>query len=386
MTARTSFRRSAEARVRSLLDAVPRGAPVLARLPEPYLADFRARRVLLCSMPGMASPPPGMPLAEGAEPVAAYLVRQGVRYLAYGSRTVEGELLELTEGDIRFRYPRSRSRWAILAFHRDFHRAVRELSFTRARLADRPDGVVLDLGARALRLPLLEAPERLDGFTADGWSEGSARIRLDYERTEEDGFLRVVLGPSGGDVRAFFDGRSLAPVRREASALVFDLSGSPGRLGVLSLEGPPAEVLGIATVARPDEVPAVGPEPQRVALTLEVPQATWRSGFTPDGWSDGNGILANLDWPVPAGATELAVEVAAGPPGPPEAAGLRVVVNGKELERIGAMGGLFSFRIPPGLSRIRRIRLVSTTFVPKEAGLNDDGRRLGVAAARVLVR
>jgi hypothetical protein len=376
----------AEARALSLLDAVPAGAAVLERLPEPYLLDFRAHRVLLFSMPGITSPPPGMPFAGGPEKVASYLERQGVRYLAYGSRTDDRELLELTESDISFRYPRARSRWAFLGFHREFHRTVHELSFTRARLADRPDGVVLDLAARALRLPLLEAPERLEGFTSDGWSAGSARIRLDYERTREDRFLRVVLAPPGRDVRVSVDGRALPMARRDPSALVFDLSGAPDRLGGLSLEGSAVEVLGIATVARAEDAPRIGPAPQRVDASLEIPHAEWRSGFWADDWTGGNGILPNLDWPVPAGTTELAVEIGAGPPGPPEAAGLRVVVNGTELEGIGAKDGVYAFRIPPGLSVIRRIRIVSKTFVPNEAGQYLDGRRLGVAVARVFVR
>src|SRR5512134_3426342 len=140
-------------------------------------------------MPGMASPSPVMPFFEGPEKVAEYLGGQEVRYLAYGSRSDEGELLKLSEDDIRYRYPRSRSRWAILAFHRDFHRNVRELAFTRRRLADEPDGVVLDLASRALRLPVLEAPERCEGFSPDGWTVGPpARIRMLYERSEADRF------------------------------------------------------------------------------------------------------------------------------------------------------------------------------------------------------
>jgi hypothetical protein len=139
-------------------------------------------------------------------------------------------------------------------------------------------------------------------------------------------------------------------------------------------------------VTRADDAPRIGPVPQRVDASLEIASAEWRSGFWADDWTGGNGVLANLDWPVPDGATELAVEVGAGPPGPPEAAGLRVVVNGKELEGIGAKDGVHAFRIPPGLSRIRRIRIVSKTFIAKVAGQSDDGRRLGVAVARVFIR
>ena len=82
----------------------------------------------------------------------------------------------------------------------------------------------------------------------------------------------------------------------------------------------------------------------------------------------------------------LAVELGAGPPGPPETADVRLVINGVRLRRIGVKDGVWSFRLLPDQPPIRRIRILSTTFVPKEAGLNDDGRRLGVAVARVSVR
>ena len=328
-----------------------------------------------------------MPFFDGPEKVAEYLDGQDVRYVAYGSRSEEGELLELSEDDIRYRSPRSRSRWAILAFHRDFHRTVRELSFTRRRLADEPDGVVLDLASRALRLPLLEAPERLDGITPDGRTGGRARIRLGYERGRNDRFLRIVLARREGpaELRASIDGVPLPVARLDASASVFDLAAAQGRLGTVSIDGPPMEVLGVATVERVDEAPKVGPSPQPVAGVLEAGAARWRSGFTPDDWTDGDGVLANLDWPVPQGATELAVELGAGPPGPPEAADVRVLVNGIQLPRIGVRDGTWSFLLPADARPIRRIRILSTTFVPKETGLNDDGRRLGVAVARVRV-
>ena len=284
--------------------------------------------------------------------------------------TIE-ELLELSESDIRFRYPRARSRWAFLGFHREFHRAVHELSFTRARLADRSDGVVLDLAARALKLPLLEAPERLEGFTPDGWSAGSARIRLDYERTEEDRFLRVAPGTfrrgrprsSWTAVRSRWRGGSR---RRSSSTWPEPRFGWADFLSRARLPRFSASRRWRAPKTRRGSAPCRSASTPRSRFR----GAEWRSGFWADDWTDGNGVLANLDWPVPDGNTELAVEIGAGPPGPPEAAGLRVVVNGKELEGIGAKNGVHAFRIPPGLSIIRRIRIVSKTFVPNEAGQN----------------
>ncbi len=376
------------ARYASLLSSVPPAAPVLTRVRYPFLLDPVRHCLLLFSMPGMSSPPPGLPFFEGPEAVARYLGGEGIRYLAYGDRGDGSTLLQLGQDDIRYRYPLSKSRWAILAFHRNFHANVRELSFTRQRLADRPDALVLDLARRALCLPLTEAPERLTGVSPDGRTAGPATVRLDYERGEADRYLRLVFaggsGPAG--LRVSLDGSPLLPVRSEPAALVFDLAAAPRRLGVLSLDGPPAGILGVATVSKPEEAPTVGPPPQRVTGTLEIPEAEWRSGFYGDDWTDGDGLLANLLWVPKAGESVLEVELGAWPPGPPESADMRVLVNGLELTRLGVRDGVWRFRLSPEQSPIRRIRILSRTFVPKEEGAGDDTRRLGVAVARVAVQ
>jgi len=394
------------ARSGSLLADVPRGARVLTRMPHPAYLDPAAHRLLLFPIPGFSSPPPGMPYFRGAEPVARYLLEQGVRYVAYGDRGDGSTLLELSDADVRYRYPLSRSRWALLAYNRDFHRNALELSLTRRRLADRPDAFVLDLGERALRLPVAEAPKRLTGVTPDGWTMGRAEIRLDYDRGETDRFLRIAfsdaLPPSasqaGRDLRVVLDEVQLPVVRREPSAIVCDLSAAPERLEVLSLRSrasdpsdfgaapaPPiaADLLGVATVAAADEAVAVGPAPRRVTGPLEVRECEWRSGFTPDNWTNGEGLLSNLIWEPKPGDGVLAVELAAAPPGPPERADLHVLVNGLPLPRLGVRDGVWSFRLLPDQPLIRRIRILSKTFVPKDEGLNDDGRRLGVVVARI---
>ncbi|MFI5181577.1 MAG: hypothetical protein ACHQPI_09320 [Thermoanaerobaculia bacterium] len=376
---------AAVARVSTLLVSVPPDAPVLVRIPLPYLLDPAAHRIFLETIPGFSSPPPGMPFFRGPEPLAEYLLGRGIHHLAYGDRHGGESLLELTEDAIRFRYPFSESRWALLSFHRDFHRNVRELSFTRRRLADRPDAFVLDLGSRALRLPLLEAPERLEGFTPDCWTEGPALIRLDYERGEEDRFLRMNFSENSSSKvpRVSVDGTPLAVVRAEGTGIVLDLSGAPKRLGTLSLDGPPIEVTGVAAVARAEDVPLVGPPPQHVESPLEIASVSWKSGVWGDRWTNGDALLSNLEWTPKRGETELILELSAGPPGPPEDADVRVLVNGVALRGVGVSGYVWRYRLPPDLRQIRRIRILSKTFVPKEMGLNDDARRLGVTVARV---
>jgi hypothetical protein len=394
------------ARSASLLAGVPRGAAVLTRLPHPVDLDLSAHRLLLFPIPGFSSPPPGMPYFRGSEPVARYLLGQGVGYLAYGDRGDGSGLLHLTDADVRFRYPLSKSRWALLAYNRDFHRNAVELSFTRRRLADRPDAFVLDLDQRALRLPVTEAPKRLKGVTPDGWTMGRASIRLDYDRGEKDRFLRIAFsgalppsaGQAGRDLHVVIDEVELPVVRREPAAVVCDLAAAPERIEMLYLRSPAsdpsafgaapappiaADLLGVATVSAADEVASFGPEPQHVDGALEVRNAAWRSGFTPDGWTNGDGLLWNLLLEPKPGDAELAVELAAGPPGPAERADLRLLANGVPLRRIGVRDGVWRFRLLPDQPPIRRIRLLSTTWVPKEEGLNDDPRSLGVVLARI---
>ncbi len=373
------------ARLSTLFVAVPPDAPVLVRISKPYLLDPAAHRILLETIPGFSSPPPGMPFFRGPEPLAEYLLGQRIRHLAYGDRQDGESLLELTEESIRYRYPLSKSRWALLSFHRDFHRNVRELSLTRRRLADRPEGFVLDLGARALRLPILEVPERLSGFDADGRMDGAARIRLDYDRGDGDRFLRVVFPENSGvrSLRVSMNGSPLPVARADSSSAVFDLAGAAKRLGTLLFEGPPEEIIGLATVSRPDETPPIGPPPQHVEGPLEIASAWWRSGFLGDGWTTGDALITNLDWTPKASETDLILDLSAGPPGSPEEADVRVVVNGTPLHRLGVAGNVWRFRLSPDQRTVRRIRILSKTFVPKEKGLNDDTRRLGVVVARV---
>src|ERR1700733_1294667 len=63
--------------------SVPPGQRILARLDKNFLLDFRRNPVYIMDTPGGASPPPGMPVFKGPEPLADYLVGNGIRYVAY---------------------------------------------------------------------------------------------------------------------------------------------------------------------------------------------------------------------------------------------------------------------------------------------------------------
>ncbi len=63
--------------------ALPRTGLILATLQHPYLLDGLDNRILLADWPGCASPPPGWPINEDGEALAAYLLQHSIRYLAY---------------------------------------------------------------------------------------------------------------------------------------------------------------------------------------------------------------------------------------------------------------------------------------------------------------
>jgi hypothetical protein len=89
-----------------------------------------------------------MPSFQGAEALAAYLIGQGVRYVAYSYRSEAGFDLERW-GHRRHEetHPWTRAQ-ARLAF--DFQRSLDELGKTRAIVHDDGDVFVIDL-ARATR-------------------------------------------------------------------------------------------------------------------------------------------------------------------------------------------------------------------------------------------
>ena len=62
--------------------SIPAGQTVLAKLEAPCLLDFRRNTVFIVDAPGPGLPP-GLPLFEGSEALAAYLLGKSVRYIAY---------------------------------------------------------------------------------------------------------------------------------------------------------------------------------------------------------------------------------------------------------------------------------------------------------------
>lgn len=378
--------------------AIPSGVPVLARLRAPHLVDPARADWQLLSSPGMASPEPGLPLGEGGEALARALATRGIHHLAWGGRRDGRLLLMLGEREIRDRYPKSKVRWTMLAAHREFDAAVRELSTTRRRLLDTPDDLVLDLSVRALRLDVDEAPERWSGLSADGRLDGTARVgAIDYEPgTDETRLFVVTRGwdPPGnegdGSVTVTIDGRPAPPLGRSGPALAFELPPDTRRIDEVTIavaEGitPPPAIVGIST-----REPEPAPAPKAIeALRIDPTGAPIRRGFHADhGWTDGDALLDGFAWPLPAGGGRLALVV-----GPEHSWGddggrlaLELFADGIPLRFAGAEGRAYLFDLPTGRPTIHRLRIRSATFVPRAAGLGPDDRRLGVPVAALELR
>jgi hypothetical protein len=67
----------------ALQRAVPEHATLLVMLDQPFRLDFKRNRILLWDVIGLVSPPPHLPIGQGPDAVARYLLGQGVRYVAY---------------------------------------------------------------------------------------------------------------------------------------------------------------------------------------------------------------------------------------------------------------------------------------------------------------
>jgi hypothetical protein len=393
--------------------SVPHGAVVLATLEQPWLVNQNLIRLRINSLPGWSSPPPGLRLDQGSEHLASTLERQGVRYLAYGGRRDLSDLLTLTEKQIRDRYRSSKMRWAILRGHERYRKLVEDLAGTRKRLYDDGRRVVLDLATRVSTLDPGQNPERCDGFLERGWTDGSATFRA----LEAPGDPSLIILRTNGRHPAWQDpdpasvavgvGERLLPeTGRGPNHRVYRLDSPP--------EGPFALVVTSPTVtpaelgARPDSLPLgvdvalveVGADPSLATRSIRTihqrlqgdvtPYSVWRrKGFYRDnGWTNGDGLLQGLLWPVEAGDTILELELNPSHPEArqPELLDIRVTVDGLELEPLDSAPRIVRFRLPHVLDHISSIRIRSSTYVPRERGRSSDGRTLGVPVRKLSLR
>jgi hypothetical protein len=152
------LKRGAERNGARMLEAVPEGEVLLARLRYPFVLDFTRHTILTINYPGGSSPPPGMPFFHGAEPLAHYLCAQSVRYVAYSYRTEANFSREAFDHRLdpeEFAWTRTQARHAL-----DFQDNLMQLSLTRRRIYDDGDIFVLDLAVSATGRPVRCDPTR----------------------------------------------------------------------------------------------------------------------------------------------------------------------------------------------------------------------------------
>jgi hypothetical protein len=132
--------------------AVPRDAVLLSRLQYPFALDFTRQTVYIADHPGGASPPPGMPVFEGSEALAAYLCSVGVNHVAYSYQSQAGFSRQVFSGRLdpqTHPWVRNQARFTF-----DFQASLEELGRTRHRLYDDGDVFVVDLGRTSKGEPL----------------------------------------------------------------------------------------------------------------------------------------------------------------------------------------------------------------------------------------
>ena len=107
------------------------------------LLDFRRNPVHVADWPGGASPAPGLPCFRGPEPLAAYLLNQGIRYVAYSY----ADQCNFPRRDYDYN---TFTLWDRVACQHayDFQDNLSELMKTRERVYDDGRLVMLDLGER----------------------------------------------------------------------------------------------------------------------------------------------------------------------------------------------------------------------------------------------
>jgi hypothetical protein len=125
---------------------VPADAKILAYTDEPFLFDFIGNPIFVADWPGEASPPPGMPVHQGGEAVAAYLLAQNIRYVVYSYKTQANFPRDVYKLYLDPNLGRVMNRQAANSFA--FQDDLADLSHTRARLYDDGSLYVLDLARR----------------------------------------------------------------------------------------------------------------------------------------------------------------------------------------------------------------------------------------------
>jgi hypothetical protein len=163
----------------------------------------------------------------------------------------------------------------------------------------------------------------------------------------------------------------------------------PAQIGARS-DGPRlgADVTAIELVQRPELAGTPTASLSQPISGPLAPETVWqRQGWYADfGWTDGEGILEGLRWSMPQDADRLVLELypVHRHSKSPRRFGLRLEVDGLELEPVAYAPRQVVFRLPPVMDMIHTVRIRSATFVPGDEGRSDDTRTLGVPVRRLV--
>jgi hypothetical protein len=127
---------------------VPAGAALMVMIERPFLLDFSRNWIALLDLPGAASPRRALPLMQGGEQVAAYLLGEGFRYFAFASPDrPQNDLYRRSHWKDMLVDPRPNAHGAARLYLAAFD-DVDDLARTRRRLYDDGHFVVVDLAVR----------------------------------------------------------------------------------------------------------------------------------------------------------------------------------------------------------------------------------------------
>jgi hypothetical protein len=104
-------------------------------------------------------------------------------------------------------------------------------------------------------------------------------------------------------------------------------------------------------------------------------------------WTNGNGIIRNVNYPLKPGDRFVRIETKGNIPGMHETGWPKPVlyIDGIKQTFCAKTRNSFVFRITKGIQLIRELRIVSDTFVPREKGINNDDRVMGMDVSAVVI-
>ena len=157
-------------RRRRAQDVIPEGAGVLVVIERPFLLDFRRHRVYVGDCLGLTSPPPGMPVEEGGQALADYLLANGIGYVMFAYADSAGY------DHIRKIDPKLLRPWLRNAIPRMLAGmdTLQELRRTKRRLFDDGRVAVFDI-SEPTKMNRSEAPDTGDQDPRAGAGGGHSR-------------------------------------------------------------------------------------------------------------------------------------------------------------------------------------------------------------------